>query len=1148
MVTAILPAPIPPLRNALIEVSMSRTAFAVLSACLLVSSYATGAVRAAASSSPAHLVKVFVRLDGSPTAADPNLRIRDRFTHGHLRFDPTLAGSRSYTRRLDSYQDREIAFLRAQGIDLKVGYRYDLIFNGFAADVPSNEVARLRSLTNVSAVLPDRRVIPLDDRSVQLIHAPQAWTQLGGASGAGRGMYIADVDTGIDMTNPCFKDTGYAAPPIGHQGGNDANAKLTNNKVIRIRAYGPSATQQYSGNDVEGHGTFTAAIEACDNNTATPIGTQISGVAPDAYLMVYNIEPDRGDQPQQNLTQDPSLAAFQAALEDGADVINYSFGFVLGAGDEAFDAESQAINVISNAGLPVVVSAGNAGPSPISASSPSTAAGAISVGASTNDRAVSSLLHLSGAGVPSDFSQIPAVQGSVTFSHPVGPAPFVYVGLARKPGDSTDNPNANDFAGKDLHGKIALIDRGDIFFSTKINNAAAAGAVGAIVMDNVDETDLGMLTTGTTLPAMEVSHRDGQRLLALVGSNPDVAATLDPQLVQRSETPNVLADFSSRGYGPQYRIKPDLVAPGQDIYSAAESTVQSNVEYDPSGFTSGNGTSYSAPHVAGAIALLLQEHPTWRPSEVKAALMETSDMSAVNLASGANPTVMDVGAGLLDAQAALQARAYLSPSSISFGEVNIGYGAQTQGATLTLTAAGQASGTWSVSVDQLHGARGLAVTAPASVNLSGSSVSVPIHLSADNSTPAGPYDGDIVLKNGSQTLHVPYFVQISSTAVRDGSVLLVDDTVPRFVPSPGVAGPKADDTTAYYERALTAIGKTYTLWNERTDGSPSLADMKHASAVIYVTGNNREGFSHENSNSEAFMGPLTAVDLESLHAYMSSGGHIFISGLTAAISDPYFSALVLGTNFSSFSQYDNVASDPQQVGGVRPPTPSAQPDTRSGVPTNRLIFGNMKAIDLGTKGDGAGDNVGVSNTALPDIFGGKAKLVGVSAVAPYQEHDSFGNVSGQAALMTTDRAHGAFDAPDVAVVNSGDPTLKRTSTFPGRSVLFTFDFAGINDNTGYATRAQVMERIFQWFADQPRASVSSHTYRSRQTRPLQGKLAGQGVHPVKYQWQVGSKTLNATTKPTTYRFPRAGKFRLRVQITDSLGHTAISAWKTVQVK
>jgi len=121
---------------------------------------------------------------------------------------------------------------------------------------------------------------------------------------------------------------------------------------------------------VQGHGTFNAAIEACDYNTVTPLGTHMSGMAPAAYLMNYNVFGDGGG----STTDSNILAGIEAALLDGADVANISIGGP--AGDPSLDFESQELDLASKAGLTLVVAAGNDGPSTQTVSSPGVAASA----------------------------------------------------------------------------------------------------------------------------------------------------------------------------------------------------------------------------------------------------------------------------------------------------------------------------------------------------------------------------------------------------------------------------------------------------------------------------------------------------------------------------------------------------------------------------------------------------------------------------------------------------------------------------------------------------------------------------------------------------------------------------------------------------
>ena len=209
--------------------------------------------------------------------------------------------------------------------------------------------------------------------------------------------------------------------------------------------------------------------------------------------------------------------------------------------------------------------------------------------------------------------------------------------------------------------------------------------------------------------------------------------------------------------------------------------------------------------------------------------------------------------------------------------------------------------------------------------------------------------------------------------------------------------------------------------------------------------------------------------------------------------------------------------------------------------SNPYVFGGMKAIDFSTKGDGAATNLAVKSTPFADMFGVNGLKPFFGSAAP------FGNAYGSAALRTTNLAT-AQGGADVAIVSSDEPTLSHKATFAGRSVTFAFGFEGINDNTGYATRAQVLQRIFQWFGDKPSATVVSTHYAAGRSVQLKATLhVGSGIHAVAYAWQIGSVKLKPTAKPTPYTFPHAGTYKLRVQVTDSLGHTAVSPVKSIKV-
>ena len=126
--------------------------------------------------------------------------------------------------------------------------------------------------------------------------------------------------------------------------------------------------------------------------------------------------------------------------------------------------------------------------------------------------------------------------------------------------------------------------------------------------------------------------------------------------VGASDLNDQIAVFSSRGPAPaSFSVKPEIVAPGVDITSTCLD----------GGFITQSGTSGSAPIVAGAAALLMEHHPDWDNSQVKAALVN----SAKRLPGIQSPYVQ--GNGRLDVLKAFEQSILISPPVVSFGIVDL---------------------------------------------------------------------------------------------------------------------------------------------------------------------------------------------------------------------------------------------------------------------------------------------------------------------------------------------------------------------------------------------------------------------------------------------------------------------------------------------
>jgi subtilisin family serine protease len=286
---------------------------------------------------------------------------------------PAAAATVAYEQR--SFR-RELA---ADVPDAEIGWRYRLVANGFSLTLPEAELPRLRALPGVRDVLPAGNYAPQAESSPQQIGAPALWGPT--LDTAGQGVKIGIIDSGIDPGHPFFDPTGYTMPPGFPKG----QLRFTTAKVIVARVFAPKSASAPSARlafseDDSSHGTHVAGIAA--GNADTPAGSRrISGVAPRAYIGNYKVfvETDSGSSP--NANSPAIVAAIEAAVADGMDVINFSGGEP--EIEPHRDIVALALDVAAAAGVVPVVAAGNdyndfgAG----SVSSPANSMRAISVGA-----------------------------------------------------------------------------------------------------------------------------------------------------------------------------------------------------------------------------------------------------------------------------------------------------------------------------------------------------------------------------------------------------------------------------------------------------------------------------------------------------------------------------------------------------------------------------------------------------------------------------------------------------------------------------------------------------------------------------------------------------------------------------------------------
>ena len=610
-----------------------------------------------------------VQLNGEPLAS----YVRTKPTKGK-KIDFGNSTVKAYRAQLSALRNDYKAWLRANVPGAKVTGEFDIALNAVAVQLNGATLAQVSATPMVTNAQYQGLYYPnVTDPDLALISAPQAWAQAGGSGHAGAGVKVAIIDTGIDITHPCFSDTGYATQTqLG-------NHSLTNNKVIAAKVFSNRTPQQgYTAAALQDHGTHVAGTVACNFGTPAPVDGvttyDMSGVAPRALLGNYNIFPGALG----NARSEDIVNALEAAYEDGFDIANMS----LGGGSHGFqDLLTVAVDNLDRANMVVAVAAGNSGPGLFTVESPGSAARALTAGASTVGHFIGAPLTVGGSTYGVAAGDFATVSSNLTAS----------LGVVLNGAGTLSNACTAGAAGADgkpaagsLTGKIALISRGACTFSEKIRNSQDAGAIAAVVVNNVpgDPTAMGLggIANEPTIPAYLAALVDKTALVAANGLPATLGAA---QSYFQTSNADIMASFSSQGpTDVDFRVKPDVVAPGANVLSSIPQAFCAA----PPCFAFFSGTSMATPHLAGSAAIVLQLHPTWSAADVRSAIVNTADRGVLRsyLTAALQNNVNINGAGRENLLAAVSAKVALDPVSLSFGAAPSGSG-QTRRMTVTLT-------------------------------------------------------------------------------------------------------------------------------------------------------------------------------------------------------------------------------------------------------------------------------------------------------------------------------------------------------------------------------------------------------------------------------------------------------------------------------
>ena len=204
-------------------------------------------------------------------------------------------------------------------------------------------------------------------------------------------------------------------------------------------------------------------------------------------------------------------------------------------------------------------------------------------------------------------------------------------------------------------------------FEVKLNRAKAAGAVAAVVYTDADRPDPVVMAAGdATLPGVMLSNANGVRLKTRIVERDSLRVKVRFRLEAVTVSSNRMARFSSVGPDlSQYRIKPDIAAVGVEVYTATQKTFANGDLFDDSGYTVADGTSFSSPLVAGAVAVVRAARPGLDADRWRSLIVNSA--TPLVLSTGSEARVQSAGGGVLNLDAALAGAVTAAPISISFG-------------------------------------------------------------------------------------------------------------------------------------------------------------------------------------------------------------------------------------------------------------------------------------------------------------------------------------------------------------------------------------------------------------------------------------------------------------------------------------------------
>ena len=568
------------------------------------------------------------------------------------------------------------------GASAQVEREYDNVMSGFSLKAPAGALDAIRRAPGVRAAFLER------EGRVSDVATPDAEggiesTQTGGQDPAnlsahlmmhidqvaqkGEGKVIAVIDTGVDMTHPAFNGELAGSPPLTPQKVAAMTSQLGEGKTgVYVSQKFPFAYDYADGdNDASpaktpngSHGTHVAGIAAGNAD-------KIVGTAPNTQVIVAKVTRSEDDA----LLDSALLASLDDMLVLHPDVINLSLGWTAGMDNEADSVYATVYKKLQEAGITVNAASGNAfstgygnnsgkglpyatDPDSSVMDEPATYSSVVAV-ASVENALLRNAFTVNGKDI--GYQRARGLNGEKVafFSDlPAGTYEYVDAGFASEEDAAALKAKYPD----GLAGKIALVSRGNMTYQKKVENLYDLNPAGIVVYNNVSVGSLiAMNLTTQDMPAAFISQADGQAML----DAPEHKLSIAEGQVLPQSTVYEASEFSAWGVSPDLRLKPEIAAPGGEVFSSI-----------PDGaYEQSSGTSMATPQMAGVSTIVLQRVQS-DPLFASMSAREKVDV-VQNLMMGTARPLMDAaqtsgalysprkqGAGLVDALAATTSLVY----------------------------------------------------------------------------------------------------------------------------------------------------------------------------------------------------------------------------------------------------------------------------------------------------------------------------------------------------------------------------------------------------------------------------------------------------------------------------------------------------------